>query len=181
MDIKLFWFALVMSCEDCKLEVAGAYKMMYGRRLCGLCRAFHDNTLSLKTYEYIMNELEKPCRFCGCVNVQKHFDHVNMFEKTGTVGQMIKCGKPEDAILKEIKKCQVLCVYCHRVVTAYERRCGFMEKKIALRRIHGSAMARAMLAVEYDTVMSVFYRWMENTGGAMVNAGCEIVELDVDV
>ena len=170
-----------MGCEDCKLEVAGAYKMIYGRRLCGLCRAFHDNTLSLKAYEYIMNVMITPCRFCGRVDVQKNFDHVNMFEKTGTVGQMIRYGRPEDEILKEIEKCQILCVYCHIIVTAYERRYGFMEKKIALRRIHGAAMSRAILAVEYDTVMSVFYRWMEKTGGAMVNAGCEIVELDVDV
>lgn len=41
--------------------------------------------------------------------------------------------------------------------------------------------ARSLLAVEYDTVMSEFYLWMEKKGGAMVNAGCEIVELDVDV
>lgn len=140
MDIKLFWLAIVMGCEDCKLEVVGAYEMMYGRRLCGLCRAFHDNKLSLKTYDYIMSEVKKPCRFCCRIDVQKNFDHVNMFEKTGTVGQMIKCGKPEEDILKEIEKCQVLCVYCHRIVTAYERRYGFMEKKTALRRIHGSSM-----------------------------------------
>jgi hypothetical protein len=170
-----------MGCEDCKLEVVGAYEMMYGRRLCGLCRAFHDNTLTLKTYDYIMSVMKKPCRFCCCIDIQKNFDHVNMFEKTGTVGQMIKCGKPEDEILKEIEKCQVLCVYCHRIVTAYERRYGFMEKKTALRRIHGSSMARSLLAVEYDTVMTEFYLWMEKKGGAMVNAGYEIVELDVDV
>jgi hypothetical protein len=181
MDIKLFWFALVMSCDDCKLRVVGAYRTMYDRILCGLCRAFHLNLITMKTYDYIMNEVKKPCRFCGRIDVKKNFDHVNMFEKSDTVGWMIMRGCPEEELIKEVKKCQVLCVDCHRVVTSYERRYKFMEKKAALRRIHGSVMARAMLAVEYDTVMSVFYRWMEKTGGAMVVAGCEIVELDVDV
>lgn len=171
-----------MGCEDCKLEVTGAYKMLYGRRLCGLCRAFHDNTLSLKTYEYIMNVMITPCRFCGRVDVQKNFDHVNMFEKTGTVGQMIRHGRPEEEILKEMQKCQILCVYCHRVVTAYERRIGFIEKKTILTRKHGSEIARSMLAVEYEKVMTGFYKWMEKTGGAMVVARCyEITAIDVDV
>ena len=158
----------------------GAYRIVEGRRVCGLCRAFHESLITLRMYEYILQEVKKPCRFCGRVEVKKNFDHVNMFEKSGTVGMMVIRGCPESAILKEIQKCQILCVDCHRVVTSYEMRRGFMKKKRALNREHGGDAARAMLIAEYDTVMTRFYRWMETTGGAMVRERCSGV-LDLDI
>lgn len=160
--------------------VVGAYVIVEGRRRCGLCRAFHGNLITLRTYEYILMALKKPCRFCGRVDVKKNFDHVNMFEKTGTVGVMVMRGCPESTLLKEIQKCQILCVDCHRVVTSYERRRGFMEKKSALRRMRGGDAARAILVAEYDMIMTKFYKWMETKGGAMVVAACGVV-VDLDI
>lgn len=159
----------------------GAYRIVEGRRVCGLCRAFHENLITLRMYEYILQEVKKPCRFCGRVEVKKNFDHVNMFEKEGTVGKMVMCGWPEAGLLKEIQKCQILCVDCHRVVTSYEMRRGFMRKKTALTRSNAVAEARAMMAAEYERVMTEFYRWMEKKGGAMVRELCSGVEIDLNI
>ena len=161
--------------------VVGAYRMVGGRRVCGLCRSFHEGRITSSMYEYLLREMKKPCRFCGRIEVKKNFDHINMFEKTGTVGMMVMRGCSEPDLLKEIQKCQILCVDCHRVVTSYERRRGFTEKKNELRRKHGSVVARAIMAVEYERVMTEFYRWMEKKGGAMVLELCSGLEIDLDI
>ena len=161
--------------------VVGAYRMVGGRRVCGLCRSFNRNLITLRMYECLSKELKKPCRFCGRVEVKKNFDHVNMFEKSGTVGTMVRRRCTDSMLLKEIQKCQILCVDCHKVVTSYEHRCGFIKKKRALNREHGSDDARAMMAVEYERVMTEFYRWMEEKGGAMViELACRL-EIDLDI
>ena len=110
----------------------------------------------------------KPCRFCGRVEVKKNFDHVNMFHKSGSVGIMVMRGCVESDLLKEIDKCQILCVDCHRIVTAYERRCRFTQRKGDLRR-RGYQMD--IIAAEYDAIMTPFYEWMERVGGALVSGG----------
>ena len=168
-------------CEDCSMCAVGAYKIVDGRRVCGLCRAFHENLITLRMYDYILQEVKKPCRFCGRIDVKKNFDHVNMFEKEGTVGIMVMQGCPESGLLKEIQKCQILCVDCHRVVTSYEMRRGFMKKKSALRRAHGTAEARAIMAVEYERVMTGFYRWMEEKGGEMVLTRYGGLDINLDI
>ena len=157
-------------CDDCGTCVVGAMKLIEGRTLCGLCRAFHGDLITLGMYDRILREVMKPCRFCRRVEVKKNFDHVNMFHKSGSVGIMVMRGCCETELLKEIGKCQILCVDCHRIVTAYERRCRFTQRKVALRRQCGRSDT---LAVEYDVVMTPFYEWMERVGGAMVGGrGC---------
>lgn len=155
-------------CDDCGTCVVGAVKMIDGRLLCGLCRAFHGDLITLGMYDRILSEVMKPCRFCRRVEVKKNFDHMNMFHKSGSVGIMVMRGCCEAELLKEIAKCQILCVDCHRVVTAYERRCGFIKKKGDLRRCGERSNN---LATEYDVVMTPFYAWMERIGGTMASGG----------
>ncbi len=157
-------------CEDCRSCTVGAYAPMYGKRICGLCRAFHNDMITLGFYEYMQRENQKPCRFCRRIEIKKNFDHVNMFHKSGSVGFMVKNGSSQDDIIAEVQKCQVLCVECHRVVTAYERRKGFMEKKKWL-RLFPLEENKKKYAQEYDTVMTEFYEWMEKVGGRMVAGG----------
>ena len=52
-----------------------------------------------------------------------------MFDKGGSVGNMIIAGVNIEKIKEEIHKCQLLCISCHSLVTYYERKYGFIEKK----------------------------------------------------
>lgn len=158
-------------CDDCGTCVVGAVKSIEERSLCGLCRAFHGDLITLGMYDHILREVTKPCRFCRRVEVKKNFDHVNMFNKSGSVGIMVMRGCCETELLKEIEKCQILCVDCHRIVTAYERRCRFTQRKTEILRSGGRL---DVIATEYDMIMTPFYEWMERVGGANVAAagGC---------
>jgi hypothetical protein len=158
-------------CDDCGTCVVGAIRIVDGRSICGLCRAFHGDLITLGMYDRIMSEVMKPCRFCGRVEVKKNFDHVNMFHKSGSVGIMVMRGHDETELLKEIDKCQILCVDCHLVVTVYECRCRFTQRKTEILRSGGRMDS---IAAEYDVIMTPFYEWMERVGGAKVASagGC---------
>jgi|TARA_R110000824_G_scaffold4310_4_gene20835 L-lysine 2,3-aminomutase len=67
-------------------------------------------------YKYL---LDHPCVDCGEADpVVLDFDHVRGV-KSSNIGNMIHRNGVE-AILKEMKKCEVRCACCHRRVTAIE-------------------------------------------------------------
>ena len=62
-----------------------------------------------------------PCTDCG-VNYPAHvmdFDHING-DKSYTIGEMVSNCSWED-LLKELKKCEVVCANCHRQRTWYRQ------------------------------------------------------------
>lgn len=62
---------------------------------------------------------ENPCTNCGFDKVAAlDFDHLDEQEKEMNISLMIADGYSWENILKEIKKCQVLCSNCHRIKTA---------------------------------------------------------------
>lgn len=59
-----------------------------------------------------------PCVDCGNANfVVLEFDHVRG-EKVEAISNMIRRGRSVAVIEAEIKKCEVRCANCHRIVTA---------------------------------------------------------------
>ena len=58
-----------------------------------------------------------------------HYNHLNMFDKSGSV-----CSMVDSIIYKDVSflidKCQILCVPCHHIVTSIEQKLIYMTKLI---------------------------------------------------
>ena len=70
-------------------------------------------------------KLERGCASCGLTDVAPallHFDHLPEFVKVENVSDMCSQDYAWQRILDEIGKCQVLCVECHKEVTASRSR-----------------------------------------------------------
>ena len=147
-----------MTC--CSLSATvGALRMCDGKRLCGLCRAVTKVTPEVLCR--LQAEYCKPCEFCCRNHVRKHFDHINMFSKVNCVGIMVENGINSADIIQEIDKCQIVCIECHRKITAYERKRGFIKKKRDLnKRIRRGEDIMALhteLFGKYMAIMTRFY------------------------
>lgn len=71
--------------------------------------------------------LKNPCVECGESDpVLLEFDHRNRNEKSNNVAVIAKAAGSWDSLWKEIKKCDVRCVKCHRKKTARES--GWQER-----------------------------------------------------
>lgn len=92
--------------------------------VCALCHSNRTyNSQKISKYKYpclernkqiIILAKDKPCEICGIKynTWQMHFDHLKPQNKKANVGTLI--GSSEKTIDDEIKKCQVICVMCHR-------------------------------------------------------------------
>jgi len=160
-----------VKCDECGSTTVGALKHHDNKRKCGLCRAVADGRISTWLCERLRAEYAKPCSFCGDISAQKHFDHVNMFSKLDCVGFMVENGCDEASIVTEVDKCQILCKPCHRLVSSYEHRKGFFEKKRAfnkrLRAGDDVEALRIALYEEYSTVVEPYYARMRGGGGGL--------------
>jgi hypothetical protein len=76
----------------------------------------------LRNRKYVLGVLSSSrCMDCGEADVRVlEFDHVRG-DKVAGVGRMVYDALPLSKIKEEIKKCEVRCCNCHRIVT-YERR-----------------------------------------------------------
>ena len=121
------------SCDHCGCAVYSHLRIWGEQKICPECYA--------QVYPAHRDELNrwmetaglKGCAFCGKPRANPsgfHFDHVNMFEKSGTVCRMLFDGAAIDKIKEEIQKCQLLCLCCHAIVTKMEVRLGFTHLKV---------------------------------------------------
>jgi hypothetical protein len=96
-------------------------------------RARLDSILKL-----ITNHLrEHPCVQCGESDVLfLDFHHRDPKDKRCTVSQMRSNRFGLKTVMEEIAKCDVLCVKCHRLVTAVQGRWGLIEYLIGLGEWH---------------------------------------------
>lgn len=59
-----------------------------------------------------------PCKACGMSNINYlEFDHIDIKDKKHRISSMCSEGRTLKAIKKEMRKCQVLCVACHKKKT----------------------------------------------------------------
>lgn len=78
-------------------------------------RLFEEN--SLLVVNFLKNN---PCVNCSESNILVlDFDHKDKKDKKYDISRMLSSYK-WNTILKEIKKCQVLCANCHRIKTAHQ-------------------------------------------------------------
>lgn len=95
--------------------------------------------LERQKLEYQRPIKNKGCKMCGYVNVDLprffHFDHINPEEKVNCVARMTKDGEfTMDELKKEIKKCQVLCMHCHKIHTRNQREKGIITNQYGTTR-----------------------------------------------
>lgn len=131
-ELKDIVKSLSSSCNDCSGVIFYKPRKWASLKLCYMC---HKKRFIEREKELLIYLTEKghiSCNFCGKIRTDPydfHFDHINMFTKTGSIGPMLFNGQELDKIKVEIDKCQLLCVSCHSVVTHFERHYGFIKAK----------------------------------------------------
>jgi hypothetical protein len=91
------------------------YGEVYRKR----ARAYRDKIKSEYRTMILSYMSDKSCVGCGESDiVVLELDHIDPTTKLFSVSQAVKLGYRGDAILDEIKKCQVLCANCHKRKTA---------------------------------------------------------------
>lgn len=65
---------------------------------------------------------QRGCADCGITDYRVlEFDHLPQFKKVANVSDLVRANKSYDVILREIRKCDVVCANCHRLRTVYRR------------------------------------------------------------
>jgi hypothetical protein len=152
-------------CQLCNIVWKCRY-VVNGVSACYMCYAL--SKASVEVAQFIRGIYRRPCEFCGVTDKITQFDHVNMFRKRSNILDMVSCSIED--IQSEIDKCQLLCIRCHKKVTAAERAHGFTIKKTQLtrRKQNGEDVSEmlAQYAQEYDSVMeSIYAQLRENNSG----------------
>jgi hypothetical protein len=128
------------NCIKCRSRMYCSPKKWDGGEYCVSCHAqcFSEeissrwkmvNEYARSTSKDKCNLCKKPATYNKEIGNGFNFDHLNMFEKSGSICSMVMTGVPLSSIYMELDVCQLLCVSCHGIVTIMERRCGFMRMK----------------------------------------------------
>lgn len=125
------------------------------------------------------------CSFCG-EKGRMHFDHINMFNKSGNIGSMIENQYNFKDIIDEMDKCQLLCVPCHKKVTAYEHKHGFITKKRLFNKCIRAGgdieCIKTALMEQYNATMEPFYgRMRESRGKLEISHDPGVMTLDLPI
>ncbi len=170
MGKKTSGYVKANSCEVCAGSTIGSYKIYEGRVTCGLCRNYLEKKVTPETVEFLRETNSRPCTFCGAVGVVKNYDHKDIFNKTGSICIMVDTGCSYEEIRTEVEKCQVVCVPCHRKITKYEHKCGFIKKKRVFNKKKRAGedveALREEYSKEYLTIMEPFYEELRALHGS---------------
>ena len=163
-----------ISCADCfykKKKICdkcgGAIKFINKWKdmvVCSTCYVFERDKLSEAINEYIISKGMTNCAFCKKERTCPygfHLDHINMFDKETAIIKMIMNGADLEDAIKEVDKCQMLCVDCHMLVSSSELMCKFTRAKA--RKIDEKEL--------YDKVMPIIYQKIIDYRLAEVAAG----------
>jgi hypothetical protein len=153
----------VTSCDDCKNTILYAPKLWKTQKLCYKCYKIRCATISEEINRYLIEKGYLTCTFCNKIREDPsdfHLDHINMYSKSGNVGEMMFSGCDIDVIKHEIDKCQLLCISCHAVVTHFEHRYGFIKAKKSRNKKTIEYMENI-----YDEYMGEIYSFMRGRYG----------------
>lgn len=145
-------------CEECKCKSYMRFSWK-GHQLCFQCRQIHVDLLYVDFCEYIRTECQNQCAFCYKEygkHQRFHFDHINMFSKEDSIGDMLLRGEDIEKIKEEAKKCQLLCYSCHALITDIEFKHGFIAKKTKINWMRKKGRQYNELLEEYYTNYDAF-------------------------
>jgi hypothetical protein len=119
--------------ESLKICNCGNKYLIYKCDICNPVIYETNNLLWNKIDNYCIKQQITQCNFClrnKSSGIRFHFDHINIFNKRESICKMVEDNYSLDDIITEIKKCQLLCVDCHSIVTKIEHIYGFIQIKI---------------------------------------------------
>lgn len=176
-DIKQYINANIVECQRCQCKLrsinTNTVRIWHKLPICDTCWGFYEADRD-DIWDSIYNQVNMSCVICNKKQNNKcerfHFDHINMFNKSGSVCTMVNEGVDLDIILKEISQCQVLCLECHHIVTKLESQLGFTRLKSTLTRKYNNGVISEVDYVkkqeEYQTVykrrMNELYNYLRD-------------------
>jgi hypothetical protein len=107
-------------CDEC-------YDTLFGEEI--QTRWNHAHKYSVERNKVSCNLCSKQAIINNNIVSRFHYDHINMFDKSFSICELIKNGSSLTDIYNEIDKCQLLCISCHKLVTKIENQCGFVRYK----------------------------------------------------
>jgi len=131
-----------IKCFDCQQEFreicTNTLKTWKNNKVCDHCHSKHNDEIN-QAWELVKKYKPHLCVFCGKtqnnIDDRFHYDHLNMFDKVGSVCDMIKNGDDIKLIYAELDKCQSVCINCHHKITFIEQKLGFTKAKVALTKM----------------------------------------------
>jgi hypothetical protein len=162
-ELKTKVQSLKQICDDCETAIYYEPRKWKMLNLCYSCHKARFIVLEKELGEYLTEKGHLSCKFCGKIRGDPydfHFDHINMYSKTGSVGPMLFSGCNIEQIKAEIDKCQLLCVSCHAVVTHMELYYGFIKTKHRRNKT-----TRKYKESIYDEYMGEVYAFMRGLHG----------------
>lgn len=141
------------------------------------CEACHEKTFGeeikdrwLNIHKYSIEHNKISCNICNKHAVfdnkivsRFHYDHVDMFDKSSSICEMVRTGIIISHIYNEIDKCQLICVSCHKIITKIEHQCGFIRFKKQMTKEYNESdesIKQEILkkySLKYNTFMSKVY------------------------
>lgn len=136
-----------------------------GSAMCYMCECLHSADPDVVAY--IREAYKGPCTLCGKHDSSYHYDHINMFEKSACILELVH--EPLEVVKAEVARCQLICMTCHKVITATERRNGFIRKKMALTKAQRKGKdveeLRATYATQYAEKFTRVYARLRAAAG----------------
>jgi hypothetical protein len=131
------------TCENENCEQVFYYfpKMWKNKKICEPCYNTATNiqerlNMWRRIEEYYQMREMNYCRICRKVWLNWHeqherfqFDHINLFNKSDSICHLVAKGYEWEEILEELRKCQILCVSCHNIITSMENKLGLIRLK----------------------------------------------------
>ena len=159
-------------CYNCNIKIPNIYtntnRIWKENELCDWCWMAYEDERD-KLWNYINNKSGNYCNICNIKKKGKghrfNYDHINAFDKTDTISNMISVGRDINSIEYELDKCQLLCLPCHQIITTIENRYPFITiKKQLYKSLKGESISQQEYDIQikkwyiiYDDIMSKIY------------------------
>jgi len=117
-------------CEDC-------YEKNFGEEIKERWLIIHK--YSIEQNKTSCNICSKQAVFDNKIISRFHYDHIDMFDKSNSICEMVRTGITISDIYKEIDKCQLICISCHKIITKMEHQCGFIRFKKQMTKDYNEA------------------------------------------
>jgi len=141
-------------CEEC-------YEKTFGEEIKERWLDIH--TYSIENNKISCNICNKQAVFDNKIISRFHYDHVDMFDKSSSICDMVRTGIIISDIYKEIDKCQLICTSCHKIITKIEHQCGFIRFKKQMTKEYDESdelIKKEIIkkySLKYSTFMSKVY------------------------
>lgn len=114
-------------CEICNSEKSSDEFWDSRVNICEPCRKLspinHHKFTAIRNRAIVREYIEESggCQICGETDIRVlDCDHINRADKYYTISTLINRKYSEEAIIKELSKCRILCSNCHRRLTSRE-------------------------------------------------------------